>query len=50
MAYFPLIRGRPHRKRRLQQLFVASVKCLHIHCIAMNDTRTDPQTDPQTRL
>jgi hypothetical protein len=35
ISCFPLIRHGPHRKRSLQQLFVAVGTCLLTHCLAM---------------
>jgi hypothetical protein len=34
IAYFPLILHGPHRKRRLQQFFVAPGTCLASRCLA----------------
>jgi hypothetical protein len=60
IAYFPLIRHGPHRKRRLQQFFVAAGKSLPSRCLATKggihfteplpnnggrDTHTDTQID-----
>jgi hypothetical protein len=46
MAYSPLIRHGPHRKQRLQQLFVAAETSLPSRCIAT--IRGYAQKDPQT--
>jgi hypothetical protein len=45
IAYFPLIRHGPHRKRRLQQLFVAAETCSHSHCLAVIGVHTDRPID-----
>jgi hypothetical protein len=45
IAYFPLIRYRPHRKRRLRQLFVATGTCLRNHCLATIGRITHRPTD-----
>jgi hypothetical protein len=45
MAYFPLTRHWPHRKRRLQQIFVAVGTCLPSHCLTTIVGYTDRPTD-----
>jgi hypothetical protein len=49
IAYFPLIRHGPHRKRRFQQFFVAASTSLQSCYLAMmGDTQTGPQTHAST--
>jgi hypothetical protein len=45
IAYFPLTRHGPHRKRRLQQFLFVAGTYLPGRCLAtIGDTQTDPQT------
>jgi hypothetical protein len=44
VAYFPLIRHEPHRKRRLQQFFVAAGMSLPSSFLATIERYIDPQT------
>jgi hypothetical protein len=44
IAYSPFIRHGPHRKRRLQQIFVAAGTCLLSHCLAMIGGYTERPT------
>jgi hypothetical protein len=45
MAYFPCIQHGPHRKRGLQQFFIAVGTCLLGHCLAMTGGYTARPTD-----
>jgi hypothetical protein len=45
IAYFPLIRYVPHRKRRFQKFFVSAGTCLSSRCLAAIGGYTDITTD-----
>jgi hypothetical protein len=44
IAYFPLIRHGPHRRRRLQQLFAAMGTCLPSRCLTNDMGHTETQS------
>jgi hypothetical protein len=49
MAYFPYIQQGPHRKRRLQQIFVAKGTYLRSYYLATIGGYTDRPTDTRVQ-